>query len=103
MDSIKLRLCFKTIRDQKDIEKLREIALDLFTLARTLDGNRRGPNNYKVVVITGLGRLVTAAQGTKEYCQGYCDREGENAVVVCRNMIVYPEDRWGEYLDDVVD
>jgi hypothetical protein len=86
------------VRGHTDIEQLRKLGLHLVATMRALDKRCEGPDNYSVAIHQD-NAYFTIADGTKEYCKGYCDSRCDNSIVVCHDMVVYPEDRWGEYVD----
>lgn len=71
---------------------------DLKAILQAMNG--RGPttpDNYRVLSRNGDGWWEHET-GTRDYCIGYCDGGGGD-VVACRNMIVYPDEQWGDEIE----
>lgn len=93
------------LKNNNSLEDVRRVALHILDRFNELAQAQRNPlSGYDVFVPGYDGKWLSIAEGSKDYCVGYVDavgcRYGSKIFVVAGTMIVWPEDRWGDVLED---
>lgn len=90
-EPIKIKIA---IKNSTDIENLRKLALYLCNTLLLIT-NKKEIDNYSVYSESNKHHWYS---GTKDRCIGYAEaiEDKYNLVVVCGDMIVWPDDRWGD-------
>jgi len=91
-------------KDSETVRSIADFALDALLAVNAVSGG--GPENYHVVQhqyneLRGGWEWVSLAEGTNEFCRGYIAAGSEvpRCIAIGGEMLVYPEDRFGERIE----